>query len=141
VKPAAKTLAGGLFSAALSTTIAAVVGTAHGRSVPHVAFLVAAGAIAVVLELVGYSIGHVHPGILFAFFLFEPVGPIVLHQQPAPTGFAATLLLGVGLACVFVFRGADKPAAEPRNTAAAAPAPEGDAVPVDDARQTELASR
>lgn len=101
---AAKTMAGGLLSAALSTIVASVVGTGHGRSAPHVAFLAAAGGIAVILELSGYSIGHIDPGFLFAFFLFEPVGPIVMRQQTVPAGLAATVILGLSVAGVFAFR-------------------------------------
>jgi len=107
-RTSARVVAGALFSTVLSTFVAAIAGNSYGRTAPHVAFLLAAGAIAIVLELAGYNIGSIDRGLLFAFFLFEPIGLIVLREQAVPKHLFLTLASAMGMACAFAYLGSRK---------------------------------
>lgn len=101
---AVKVAFGALAATALSTLVVATLGTAHGDAAPHAAFLVAAGAIGIVLGSAGHNIRSIDPGLLFTFFVFEPIGLTLLHKQTAPPNLGLTLALAVTMACFFSHR-------------------------------------
>jgi len=104
-KTAGRVAAGALVSTLISVGIAAILGAVHVQIASHLAFLLVAGAIGIILGLTGYNIGRIDAGFLFAFFLFEPIGPVLLHQQTAPAGLAPALVIGLAVACWFMHKG------------------------------------
>ncbi len=104
VKTAGVVAAGAAASAVVSTLIAATVGYGRKAISPHLVFLLIAGAIGITFEFTGHSIRRVPTGFLFAVFIFEPIGPILLHRQAAPSGIAITLMLALAGACFFTSR-------------------------------------
>lgn len=114
-----KLAASALVSTLISTLIAAIFGNALSRTAFHLLFLAVAGAIGIILRSTGYTIGRIDAGFLFAFFLFEAIGPILLHQQTPPANLVVTLVLGIAVASFFVNKGSnvvgkrESPATEP----------------------------
>ena len=95
---------GALTSTLLSVGITAILGNAHTRFSLHLVFLMVAGAIGIVLGATGYDLGRIDAGFLFAFFLLEPIGPVLLGHQTAPAGLAPALLVGLAAACWFMHK-------------------------------------
>jgi hypothetical protein len=71
----------------------------------HAVFVAIAGSVGALLGSTGLVTGRIDSGVVFVFFLFEPIGRLVLHQEVAPADLGIALLLGVGVARLFGHEG------------------------------------
>ena len=92
-------------STVFSTLLAFFVGNTLSRPTFHALFVSIAGSVGVLLGLTGLVTSRIDSGVVFVFFLFEPIGRLVLHQEVAPADLGIALLLGVGVARLFGHEG------------------------------------
>ena len=68
----------------LSTLLTFILGNSISRPAFHVLFVAIVGSIGMVLGSMGFVTARVDSGVAFVFFLFEPIGRVLLHQEIAP---------------------------------------------------------
>lgn len=100
-----KLAAGALVSTLISILFAAIFGSDLGRPESHLLFLVVVGAIGILLGTAGYIVDRFDASFVFAFFLFEPIGPVLLHQVPVAPSLGVALPLGLLVAFLFGRKG------------------------------------
>jgi len=106
--------AGAIVSSSLSTLIAAFSGKLFGQNASHLLFIVALAMIGLLLGGPRIALRRLDAGFVLVLILFEPIGPVLLRREAAPAGLILTLLLGLGVACLFghegfVEGGSDRP--------------------------------
>jgi len=96
-----------MVSSWLSTLIAIFSGKLFGQAASHLLFIAAVALIWLLLGGTGFAPLRVGAGFLLVLILFEPIGPVLLHQEAAPPWLILTLLLGFAVACLFGHEGTD----------------------------------
>lgn len=94
-----------MVSSWLSTLIAIFSGKLFGQAASHLLFIAAVALIWLLVEGTRFAPLNVDAGFLLVLILFEPIGPVLLHQEAAPPGLILTLLLGLLGACLFGHEG------------------------------------
>jgi hypothetical protein len=88
-------------STAISTAVAAILGNSFGGAV-QLTLVASVGAIGLILlGSRGRDVGALDTGTVFTFFLFAPIGRILLRQATSPSEPAVALLLGLVVAYLF----------------------------------------
>jgi len=90
-----------LISASLSTVIAAFFRNSIGRMTSHVIFIIVVVAIGLLMHWTGHAIDRLDAGLVFMLFLFEPLGRVLLHLEPAPAN--ALLVLPLAMIAAYFF--------------------------------------
>jgi hypothetical protein len=85
----------------LSTLLALIFGGEVSRVEFHALFVTIIGLIGLLRGAAGIVIKRYHSGVVFIFFLFEPIGRILLRQEVAPSDLGMALVLGFVTAMLF----------------------------------------
>lgn len=90
-----------LVSTLISTLIAAIPVNLVGRDASHLLFVVIVGLLGLLLGLTKPQDRRFGAGFVFAFFLFEPMGRVLLRQEAAPPYLFVVLPLALSAAYFF----------------------------------------
>jgi K+-sensing histidine kinase KdpD len=91
-------LAAAAISTLISTLIASLLGGAVHPIAFHALFIVVAGLLGVFLGSTRLATARLDSSFLFVFFLFEPMGRVLLAQEAAPADLAVALVLALAAA-------------------------------------------
>ncbi|MGC2195576.1 MAG: hypothetical protein WA628_12935 [Terriglobales bacterium] len=94
-------LSAAIVSTLISTLIAVIPVDLVGRGASHLLFVVAVGLLGLLLGLTRSQNWRFSAGFVFVFFLFEPVGRVLLRQGAAPPYLFAALSLALAAAYFF----------------------------------------
>jgi hypothetical protein len=89
-------------SMVISVLIAAIPLSLVGRDASHLLFLVVAGLLGLLLGRI--EPGRLNVGLVFVFFLFEPMGRVLLHQEAVPPHLFLALVLALPAAYFFGYK-------------------------------------
>jgi hypothetical protein len=88
-------------STLISTLIALIPATLVGRDASHLLFVVTVGLLGLLLGFTKSHDWRFSAGFVFAFFLFEPMGRVVLRQEATTPYLFAALPLALATAYFF----------------------------------------
>jgi hypothetical protein len=89
-------------STVISALIAAIPLSLVGRDASHLLFLVVVGLLSLLLER--FEPGRLNVGLVFVFFLFEPMGRVLLHQEAVPPHLFLALVLALAASYFFGYK-------------------------------------
>jgi hypothetical protein len=92
-------MAAAVVSTVISALIAAIPLRLVGRGASHLLFMVVAGLLGLLLGR--FEPGRLNVGLVFVFFLFEPMGRVLLHQEAVPPHLFLALVLALAASYFF----------------------------------------
>jgi hypothetical protein len=95
-----------LGSSAISLLIAAIPGNLLVGNRAHLLFVVVVGVVGILFGIGGAGLQHLDAGFVFFFFLFEPLGRLLLYREAVPNHYF--LILSIGFVVAYFF-GAEEP--------------------------------